>query len=385
MKDALGVIYLARATEGLDAFRRFAESYTSHPAGTEHDLVVIYKGFTSNEDLNAARRLFSGISQLGIELDDSGFDIGSYLLAAERLAHRHLVFLNTHSTIEQAHWLCHLYRHGRSDGCGIAGAMGSYESLYNSISYLEAVIFAAAEATGRQAEQLARHFDFLLPRFRPDWYKPAQKNGLLTRFLAQAANIASRRRQRDRLRRFGSLRGSALIWPGAPEFDIQDFPQFPNPHVRSNGFLVRREHFLTLRDIDFKSKQDANLFESGRNSITAKFRRAGLAAILVGANGDAFQIEDWPSSRTFRLDDQSNLLIADNHTRAFAAMSEGSKSAHTLMTWGEYAGEFPNLPKLGFQFRKGASAPAQNHERSIRANSFADPAKHTQADDREVH
>ena len=54
-------------------------------------------------------------------------------------------------------------RHHRRDG--------SYESLRTTIPYLEAVITASLSATGPEAK-LARYFDFLLPRFRPDWYGP---------------------------------------------------------------------------------------------------------------------------------------------------------------------------------------------------------------------
>jgi hypothetical protein len=360
MKDALGVIYLARAAEGPHAFQRFADSYSRRPAGTDHRLIVIYKGFNSNQDLEVARHLFSDISQLGIELDDGAFDIGSYLLAAERLPYEHLVFLNTHSAIEKDGWLKNLYENGSAIGCGIAGTMGSYESLRNSIPYLEAVISAATRATGRQAEQLASHFDFLLPRFRPDWYESPRSRRSLATLVRRATNIVSRAIQGTDPKGNGGVRGSALIWPGAPELDTGDFPPFPNPHIRSNGFLVQRERFLGLRDIKIKSKQDANLFESGRDSITAFFKRAGLATIVVGANGEAFQIKDWPSSRTFRLEDQSNLLISDNHTRAFATMSNGSKLTHTFMTWVDYAGDFPTVPKLGYRFSK--APPAQESQ-----------------------
>lgn len=353
MNASVAVVYLARSADGTDAFRRFAESYREHDAGLQHDLVVIYKGFESSAALEAGRAPFDGLPHLGIELDDSGFDIGSYWQAAQRLAQRHVVFLNTHSTIASANWLKHLHHYGSQEGCGIAGAMGSYESLQETIPYLEAVIAASMTATGQQARQLAKYFDFLLPRFRPDWYAAAPKRqGLADRARAFVRAIVPRQQPNPRAA-FGGLRGSALIWPGAPELDIAAFPPFPNPHVRSNGFMVSRERFVGLEGMDFRSKADANLFESGSDSITAQFRRSGLAAIVVGADGQAYSAEDWPKSRTFRLGDQGNLLIADNHTRAFVQMSEPARAAHALMTWGEEGAAGADVPRLGFRFGQG--------------------------------
>ena len=79
---------------------------------------------------------------------------------------------------------------------------------------------------------------------------------------------------------------------------------------------------------------------------------------MVGGDGAAYPVDDWPNSRTFRLDRQDNLLIADNHTRAFDGMSDAAKAAHTLMTWGEYASDLPDVPRLGFRFDRGSLAPA---------------------------
>jgi hypothetical protein len=369
MKSDVAVIYLARSADGAESFRRFAESYREYPAQIPHELVVIYKGFPSRGGAETAGQEFAGLSHISIELDDTGFDIGSYWKAAQRIAHRQVVFLNTHTTVNAGGWLKHLYRHAAEERCGIAGTMGSYESLQSTVPFLEAVITASLTATGEKAKQLARYFDFLLPRFRPDWYGPQPERTGARALLDPLWRLLFSRADSKALPVLGGKRGSALIWPGAPELDVSAFPPFPNPHVRSNGFMVRRDRFLALDERQFQSKADANLFESGRNSITAQFRRAGLAAIVVGGDGAAYPVEDWPSSRTFRLDRQDNLLIADNHTRAFNGMSDAAKAAHVLMTWGDYASDLPDVPRLGFRFDRGslASAPAREHANAASA------------------
>ncbi|TCG02811.1 hypothetical protein BZM27_53080 [Paraburkholderia steynii] len=58
MSIDLALFYLARHVEGLQSFRRFVDSYKRHPAGCDHKLVIIYKGFEHDADLEAARAVF---------------------------------------------------------------------------------------------------------------------------------------------------------------------------------------------------------------------------------------------------------------------------------------------------------------------------------------
>ena len=334
------VIYLARAADGLAAFRRFADSYRRYEAGVEHDLVVLYKGFAGPSELSNARMAFQGLAYQGIELLDGGFDIGSYLEACRRLEQDVVCCLNTHSEIAAPNWLGHLVAQLSRDGVGLVGPMGSYESLAATIPLIERAIDVARDGAQRRNDALARYFDFILPRFRPDWYDVAQ---------AQRRSVGIARAASDRIlawRRPGAAvsgpKGSALIWPGAPELDVAAFPPFPNPHIRSNGFVIRREHLVEFDLNAIRSKEDANLFESGRGSMTTKVRQAGLTALVVGRDGVGYDIPDWSRSGTFRLGDQNNLLVEDNHTRAFSAMSHGARVAHTRMSWGDYAGPPPS-------------------------------------------
>ena len=129
----------------------------------------------------------------------------------------------------------------------------------------------------------------------------------------------------------------ATLQPGQTWNHIADFPAFPNPHIRSNAFMVRRRDILaTPRAIN--TKDDACRFESGPDGLTATLRKAGLRAVVVDRNGRGFDVPDWVKSRTFRREGQEDLLIRDNQTKQFDAMTEGAKRSHVLMSWGEYAG-----------------------------------------------
>ena len=53
--------------------------------------------------------------------------------------------------------------------------------------------------------------------------------------------------------------------------------------------------------------------------MTKQVLNAGLKAQIVGKNGVGYDVDQWPCSKTFRREDQSNLLIADNQTNFFDA------------------------------------------------------------------
>ena len=308
--------------------------------------------------MEAARRQFAGLSHAGIELDDTGFDIGSYLETCRRVSHDHIFFLNTHSELIAPGWLSHIFTHAAREGRGLVGTMGSYESIFDTVRYLESVIRSSLTAKGELAERLAYYFDFILPRFRPDWYGVGSLGygaGTVLRRLKALFRAKPRQPAEDPLQ---GLRGAALIWPGAPDLDFEQFPPFPNPHIRSNGFMVPRTRLLSSGVTGIVSKSDANAFESGRKSLTAQFRRAGLATIVVGADGRSYGVADWWRSGTFRLGEQLNLMISDNHTRAFTGMSKAAAIVQSRLTWGDYLGPAPDdFPKLGHEFCVGSLDP----------------------------
>jgi hypothetical protein len=127
----------------------------------------------------------------------------------------------------------------------------------------------------------------------------------------------------------------AVTSPGGAMAFYARFPEFPNPHIRTNAFMLARDHFLDLCPRKMDSKSDSHEFESGISSLTRLLLRRGLRAKVVGKDGVGYEVEDWPISKTFRLGQQDDLLVADNQTRMFDAMTSIERDAHVEMTWGE--------------------------------------------------
>ncbi|HVT35522.1 MAG TPA: hypothetical protein VHE37_08060, partial [Nevskiaceae bacterium] len=120
-------------------------------------------------------------------------------------------------------------------------------------------------------------------------------------------------------------------------FRPRRFAEFPNPHLRTNGFMAAREVLLQLRVPPIRNKDDAHRFESGVHGFTAQLKGLGLRSLLVGADGKAYEPAEWPESRTFRLGDQDNLLMADNQTRTYLAADADTRRKLSNLAWGARA------------------------------------------------
>ena len=289
MRD-VGVIYLYRFVEGENPVRRFLQSYRDHPAGIEHDLHVIFKGFPDRHQLELGRALFADIPINSIDLEDEGYDIGSYVTAAKAVSNRRLIFLNTFSQIITRDWLRHFDRALTAPDVGLVGATGSW--LSNASGY---------EGALKRLFYRIRHF-------------PTQLRELSNRRSGDGPKGALKMQKRS-LRRY-------LQSPFDYLYCIFEYGRYPNPHIRTNAFMIERSRFLSLNFPSFKKKVEAYRFESGRRSLTKQVMGQGLQPVVVGRNGNIYAIDQWKSSATFWINDQVNLLIADNRTCDYAEGDE---------------------------------------------------------------
>lgn len=280
---AIGVVYLYRFAEGQRPAHAFLESYRAHAAGSEHDLHVILKGFSDEAARAAARALFGSTSTNFIELDDSGYDIGSYQAAARRVTNNRLVFLNTFSEIIADNWLAYLDAALNRPDVGLVGATGSWQSLGSA--YVAAAL--------RFAHWVRHPIGYVKSHLEAGSYSPA------------GAAVPRR-----------SFRDIALKIRGLA--DLYEFGRYPNPHIRTNAFMIDRARFLSLRSIPFRRKADVYKFESGRHSMTKQILGTKLKALVVDRSGRTYDVDEWKSSSTFWIESQGNLMIADNMTRKYA-------------------------------------------------------------------
>jgi len=188
-----------------------------------------------------------------------------------------LCFLNSYATMLTPGWLRKLYGHATQPGVGAAGATGSWESFYTNYLLRVTELGPPTSPTAR-ATHLARLW---------------------------------------RLRRYRA-----------------HFRPAPNPHLRSNAFMIERSRWLALSHSSLKTKWSTWLFESGKAGMTPQLAAQGLEVVVVGRNGRGYSRDEWPASGTFRSGDQANLLVADNRTRQYAEAGEEGRRHLSRLAWG---------------------------------------------------
>jgi hypothetical protein len=252
------VTHLVWAPLGSGPVRRFAQSYREHPAGTEHELLVVFKEFHDDVPPDVTGAL-SGLEYASHHMPGPAFDLAAYIAVAREVEADHFLFLNSNSEFLDSGWVAKLLAHLQAPGVGLVGASGSYES-----------------------------------------------------FATNAPWIARPVRSRQ-------------------------FPRFPNPHIRTNAFMISRELMLDLDWWDTRRKVQAWKLESGVRGITQQVWDRGLDALVVGRDGEAYPASRFFESNTFRRNHQANLLIADNRTREFDEADPERRRWLAELAWGKDA------------------------------------------------
>ena len=275
MAEELGVVHLVRAHNGLQPFTGFLDAYTRNPGGAPHDLLIVFKGFSGDAELEPYRATLKSIAHQELRVSDLGLDLRAYSIACRHFEHSYLCFLNSYCVPLDENWLAKMFALIRQPQVGAAGATGSWESMYTN---------------------------FL--RSRGGTPMP-----LLRRIMSAL---------RSRLNR-------CLFLP------------FPNPHLRTNSFIISRQLMLEVWPRLILNKSAAYMFENGRNSFTQRLLRRGLKPLIVGRDGQGYEKEQWARSNTFRQSNQENLLVADNQTRNYAAADFEKRKCLSVLAWGDAA------------------------------------------------
>jgi hypothetical protein len=271
-----------------------------------------------------------------ISVSDDGFDINAYDKAAVQLPHRHVVFLNTFSEIAADNWLRKLHSAFADPEVGIAGATGSYESPLSSMKHVQKGLWLFQNG-GIPKPASTRRFLRAIRRRLPKRLATRLVATAISYFAARSSGANYDRTRDDRFETYWANE----IGPGGALARLKDMTAFPNPHIRTNAFMIGRELFLDALPDSIDTKNDSYLFENGPDGLTQRIVRRGLKVVVVGADGRVYAMDEWPESGTFRLGDQRNLLVKDNQTRAFQNMNAAGRRAFTTMTWGDDRGSLP--------------------------------------------
>jgi hypothetical protein len=299
------VAHLVWAPLGPGVLTRFAESYRRHLAGAEHELLVVFNGFEASQDLAPWRSALKDLTYEELHTAAPVLDLRAYQEVVERVSASRYCFLNSYSTIGTDGWLELLQSAASGAGVGAVGATGSWASQSSFLRLELALggpyrrVFADRVAAIRRLASLSP--DAPLPNPAPNPLRGALSGGrsLLDYVVAYAS--------------------------------------FPNPHLRTNCFLIDRDPWLRAFSEMPTDKGAAYRFESGRRGLTARLKAMGMRVLVAGRDGRAYESSEWPASRTFWQGSQENLLVEDNQTRSYENGDAEVRRALSAFAWGTLA------------------------------------------------
>ncbi len=118
--------------------------------------------------------------------------------------------------------------------------------------------------------------------------------------------------------------------------------------------MISHAALRELRLAPVFNKMDAEVLESGRESITAQLERNGLSTRVVDCEGVAHGSGEWDRSGTFWQGEQERLLVADNQTRCYTAGTFARRSLLSTLAWGVSAAPSPPREPAESKRRAGA-------------------------------
>jgi hypothetical protein len=275
VQDLIGVYHLVRKRNGLQVYLNFIASLQKTTRQSGWRLVLIFKGFNEGDpELQGYEAALAGIPYESLFVSDEGFDITAYFKAAAQSKYQQLIFFNSFSEILSPDWLDY-YRAAFCDSkVGLIAATGTFESNFHNFALRMAIAHS---------------------------------------FKSRVVNALKY-----------ALKAPLMSW---------GFPAFPNPHLRSNAFMIRRDDLLALRRT-VRTKLQALRFESGRNSLSRYFLQRQQKILMIDRTGKTWEPEQWKQARVFRQSIQEDLLVSDNQTRAYDKASPTQKAHQAFLAWG---------------------------------------------------
>lgn len=279
----VAVVYLIGPPYSFENYKRFIESYIGYSSGFGHKLVLLFNNLPDRHDANLFIKDISKIENLQFEVFHSKSlqDISAYRWIAQELKESHILFFNSHAEILFENWLIKFVNVFKSSTPGMVGATGTWQSHYS-------LVFQKNRWIWEKGKTIKENFD-----------------------------------------KYKLMIKAFFLW------QIY-FKPFPNPHLRTNAFMVDKKIFCSLKFNALTNKMLAYRMESGRNGFASQLAKKGLSIVMLGKNGEYYNMPEWPQSKIYYANNQENLLIGDNHTRLYANANDALRRQLSYLVWKDY-------------------------------------------------
>jgi hypothetical protein len=298
----LSVVFLMWIPYGIDYMISFLNSYQEFPAGADHNLVILFNGYQNEDDLQKYHEFLKARNiPYDFLLQKNGQDILAYKAAAGKLSTKYILFFNTYSKILAKNWALYYLTAIKKNNVGFVGATGSWQSRADYGINRVKWIFS-------NEKKIKENIPYYVSKQISIGHQSFTIHPRVSLFLSFINSLK----------------------------DIFHFPFSPNPHLRTNAFIVDRIFWLGLEFNSLNSKRDAHLMESGKSSFTRQMLKKQKEVLVINKHGTVFSISSWNISKTLWCDDQEDLLVSDNFTNQYNAQSRIEKQAMSKSIWGSF-------------------------------------------------
>jgi hypothetical protein len=284
--DTLGVIYLIRFGDPISRLVDFLASIPNE-IPKEVRLYIIVKSCGNETFLKAAREILSSsmIDATLTEVSDKGFDLGAYLDFSKSINENLVLLMSSSSRFSHNVNFAQLIGFFKNPTIGLVGAMASRESMRSTL-------------VENRKHRIMKHIKF----------NQLMKVANLLTFLSIIIQKESRRIYRT-------------------------FPDFPNTHIRTTGFVIRKEILWETILVPPTSKFETLALESGHSSVYNKLKQNGFTAALV-INSLLVDPETKNAEKSFRSLNELQPFVFDHWWLHFHQVDEEDKKVLIEQTWG---------------------------------------------------
>lgn len=122
-------MHLVWAPSGADYLRTFLNAYSDNDPGADHELILLYNGFESQEQHDEFDRVAATVPHTKFVNERTTLDLDAYHEVVRRHPSDHYLFANTYARPQVDGWLELLLKHQRRPDVGMVAPSGSWESM----------------------------------------------------------------------------------------------------------------------------------------------------------------------------------------------------------------------------------------------------------------
>jgi hypothetical protein len=299
------ISYAIREADGINALVDFLASVDRYKISSQSKIVIALKESSESFFDEVANHVKKAQKKnLRIQLTvipPGGFDIGTHYYVASHFKCEVIIFMTATSRANVKKWDSLLLKKFRELDVGVVGCMQSSESLKSSFMEMVTVMIKMKFhiALNKRDALILNIRDMTQKKWKTEF-----SNNRITKLLVDLSTFLI----------------LYFYKKEEPFRFLHLFPDFPNPHLRTTGFAIRRELFLSVFTENPKDKWDAFNYESGYGSLTRRCATLGWKLLVVNMRGRYYNFGDTDAKTTFRYT-KADSIVTDKESRRFHQLS----------------------------------------------------------------